>query len=59
MVVGDENVGTWRRTVRGRVVQVEVALPPGRSAAEREAVAAAAEELAAFLDRRLDLTITA
>jgi Winged helix DNA-binding domain len=59
VVVGDENVGTWRRTVRGRVVQVEVALPPGRPPAEREAVATAAEELAVFLGRRLDLTITA
>ncbi len=59
VVVGEENIGTWRRTVRGRVVQVEVALPAGRPAAERAAVATAAEELAAFLDRRLDLTITA
>ena len=59
VVLGDENVGTWRRTVRGRTVQIEVALAPGRSPAEREAVASAAEELAAFLDRRLDLTITA
>ena len=29
VVLGDENVGTWRRTVRGRTVQVEVALAPG------------------------------
>lgn len=59
VVLGDENVGTWRRTVRGRTVEVEVALAPGRTPADRNAVAAAAGALAAFLDRRLDLTITA
>ena len=59
VVLGDENVGTWRRTVRGRAAQVEVALAPGCSPADRDAVAAAAEALAAFLGRRLDLTITA
>jgi hypothetical protein len=58
VVLGDENVGTWRRTIRGRVVAVEVALPPGRPPADHEAVAAAAEALAAFLGRQLDLTIT-
>ncbi len=58
VVLGDENVGTWRRTVRGRAVVVEVALPPGRTAAEHGSVAAAAEALAAFLGRELDLTIT-
>jgi hypothetical protein len=58
VVLGDENVGTWRRTVRGRTVVVEVALPPGRTPAEHGSVAAAAEALAAFLERELDLTIT-
>lgn len=59
VVLGDENVGTWRRTVRGRTVAVEVALAPDRSADDRAAVRAAAEALAACYDRRLDLTIVA
>ena len=58
VVLGDENVGTWRRTVRGRSVAVDVALPPDRAPAERESVATAAAALAAFLERELDLTIT-
>lgn len=58
VIMGDRNVGTWRRTVRGRMVRVEVVLAPGRPRAEHEAVAAAAEALATFLGRRLDLTIT-
>lgn len=58
VVRADENAGTWRRTVRGRTVAVEVALALGH-AAGRPAVTAAAESLAAFLGRRLDLTISA
>ena len=58
VVVGDRNVGLWRRTVRGSTVVVEVRLAPGLSAAQHEAVCTAAAELAEFLDRRLDLTIT-
>jgi Winged helix DNA-binding domain len=58
VVLGDENVGTWRRTVKGRTVQVELALAPGLAPATHEAVAVAAEALAAFLGRKLDLAIT-
>ena len=57
VVLGDENVGTWRRTVKGRGVRVEVALAPGLTAADHEAVAAAAASLAGFLGRELDLSI--
>lgn len=57
VVVHDENVGTWRRTVRGETVTVEVALAPHRSAEHEASVRAAAEGLAAFYDRKLDLTI--
>jgi hypothetical protein len=60
VVLGDENVGTWRRTLRGRTVEVEVVLASSRAApADRNAVTAAAEALAAFLGRTLALTITA
>ncbi|GAA3553944.1 winged helix DNA-binding domain-containing protein [Microlunatus spumicola] len=52
---GDANVGTWRREVRGRAVEVALALAPGvpddvRALAHGEAV-----RLARFLDRDLDL----
>jgi winged helix DNA-binding protein len=57
VVLGDANVGTWRRTIKGRSVRVEVALAPRIGAADREAVAAAAGRLAAFLGRELDLSI--
>jgi DNA glycosylase AlkZ-like len=57
VVVGDRNVGLWRRTVHGRSVVVEVTLPPGLSPVQHDAVRIAATELAEFLDRRLDLTI--
>jgi hypothetical protein len=58
VVVANRNVGLWRRTMQCAAVVVEVALAPGLSPAQHEAVRTAAAELAAFLDRRLDLTIT-
>jgi hypothetical protein len=57
VIVDDRNVGLWRRTVRGDTVVVEVRLAPGLSSAQLAAVRQAAEELARFLDRRLELTI--
>jgi hypothetical protein len=58
VVVRDRNVGLWRRTVRAGTVVVDVALAPGLSSADHEAVRLAAGDLARFLDRRLELTIT-
>jgi hypothetical protein len=58
VVVGDRNVGLWRRTVQGGRVLVEVAVAPGLSPEQHEAVRAAAADLAEFLDRQLELTIT-
>jgi len=58
VVLSDENVGTWRRTIKGRSVGVEVALAPGLTTAEHEAVVEAATALAEFLGKELDLTIT-
>jgi winged helix DNA-binding protein len=57
VVLGDANVGTWRRTLKGRSVRVEVALTPGLVPAEHEAVAESAGDLATFLDRKLDVAI--
>jgi hypothetical protein len=58
VVLDDRNVGTWRRTVKGRAVRVEVSLARGLGPAAHEAVADAAAALAAFLDRRLELSVT-
>ena len=58
VVVRDRNVGLWRRTARGGTVVVDVALAPGLWSAEHEAVRIAAKDLARFLERRLELTIT-
>ena len=58
VVLGDRNAGLWRRTVQGDTVMVEVALAPGLSPGEHEAVSTAAAELAEFLDRKLELAIT-
>ena len=57
VVVGEANIGTWRRELRGKNVIVDVAVARGRSARELRLVTAAAEELAAFLGRQLELTI--
>jgi hypothetical protein len=57
VILDETNVGLWRRTVRGPTVAVEIDLAPGVSATAREAAAAAAEQLAAFLGLRLELTV--
>ena len=48
------NVGTWRRTVRGRTVLVETRLAAQVSASGRTAVAEAVAALASFLGKRLE-----
>lgn len=57
VVVGGDDVGTWKRVVSPGGVRVTVALdvPLGRD--ETDAVAAEAERLAAFLERPLDLVV--
>lgn len=57
VVVGEVNIGTWRRELRGKNVIVEVAVARGRSARDLRLVTEAAEELAAFLGRQLELAI--
>jgi hypothetical protein len=56
VVVAEVNVGTWRRTVRGRKVMLEVALAEGSRSAYPE-VAAAASEFARFLNKELELSV--
>ena len=54
VIVDTVNVGIWRRTVRGRKVQVETRLARDVSASGRSAVAEAVEALAAFLGKQLE-----
>lgn len=55
VVVGDRNVGRWKRAVRRDRVTVDVRLAPSLDSAARDAVEAAAARLAAFLELPLEL----
>ncbi|GAB2577122.1 winged helix DNA-binding domain-containing protein [Microlunatus antarcticus] len=52
---GDANLGTWRREVKGRRVEVTLDLAPGVRDALRQAAEAEASRLAVYLGRDLDL----
>ncbi len=56
VVLDQQNVGVWKRTVKRDVVEVDVRLAPGVDGDGRLAVRAAARRLADFLDRDLELT---
>jgi Winged helix DNA-binding domain len=58
VVIAETNVGTWRRTVRGRKMIMEIALAPGVVASSGALVEAAAGKLATFAAKQLELTIT-
>ena len=55
VLAGTQNVGAWRRTIRGRRVTVETWLAPGLPSATLAAVQAAVQRLAAFLGRELEV----
>lgn len=55
VIVDRTNVGTWRRTVTPRLLVVELALAPRLSPGQREAARKAADRLAGFLGRDLEL----
>ena len=57
VVIAETNVGTWRRTVRGRKMIMEIALAPGVVASSGALVEAAAGKLATFAGKQLELTI--
>jgi hypothetical protein len=57
VVVAETNVGLWRRVIKGQKVIIDVVLSPAMTAKQRMEVEAAATELAAFLSKRLELTI--
>jgi DNA glycosylase AlkZ-like len=57
VIIAETNVGTWRRTVQGRKMIMEIALAPGVVARSRALVEAAASKLATFVGTDLELTI--
>jgi hypothetical protein len=57
VIMAEMNVGTWRRTVKGRKLIVEIALAPGVQRSH-SLVEAAANKLATFMEKELELTIT-
>lgn len=56
VVLHQENVGLWKRTVTGDAVEVEVRLAPSVDDAGRAAVSEAAQRLANFLGKDLRFT---
>ncbi|HEY5820608.1 MAG TPA: winged helix DNA-binding domain-containing protein [Propionibacteriaceae bacterium] len=57
VIVDETNVGTWRRTVQGKQVAIELALAPATTARARRAAELGAERLATFLGRRPALSV--
>ena len=55
VIIDRMDVGTWRRTVKGRRVVVELKLAPGVTDLQRQAAADQAQRLADFLGRELEL----
>jgi hypothetical protein len=53
VIHGGLNLGTWRRTVRGRTVEIETTLAPGAGQRARAAVADEVRRLASFLGKEL------
>jgi Winged helix DNA-binding domain len=58
VIIGEINVGLWRRTLKGRKMIMEITLAPGVLPRSKAILEAAAGELAAFVDKELQLTIT-
>ena len=57
VIIGQANVGTWRRTVRGRSVLIEIRLAPGLGPRAEDQAAEAAAKLSEFLGKRLELIV--
>jgi hypothetical protein len=53
VIIDDRNVGLWRRTVRGRRVELQLELASTCTADDHRAARAAGTELAAFIGREL------
>jgi Winged helix DNA-binding domain len=57
VIIAETNVGTWRRTIKGRKMIMEINLAPGVARRSGELVEAGASKLATFLEKELELTI--
>jgi len=58
VIIAETKVGLWRRTFKGRKVIMEVTLAEGVRARSEPLVEAVAAELATFVGKELELTIT-
>jgi hypothetical protein len=58
VIIAETNVGLWRRAVKRRKMIMEVAFAAGARAGSEPLVEAAAAELATFVGKELELTIT-
>ena len=58
VLISETNVGLWRRTLRGRKMIMEVTVSAGVLPKSRDILEAAAADLATFLGKELELTIT-
>jgi Winged helix DNA-binding domain len=58
VIIAETNVGIWRRIVKGRKMIMEIALAPGVLQRSRSPAEAAANRLAIFMEKELELTIT-
>jgi hypothetical protein len=58
VIIADTNVGLWRRTFKGSKMILEITLAPGVVARSRSLIKAAAEGLATFGGKELELTIS-
>jgi hypothetical protein len=57
VIIGETNVGTWRRTIKGRKMIMEINLAPGVAQRSGALVEADASKLATFLGKELELAI--
>lgn len=58
VIIAETNVGIWRRIVKGRKMIMELTLAPGGLQRSRSLAEAAANKLATFMEKELELTIT-
>lgn len=58
VIIAETNVGLWRRTLHGRKMIMEITVSAGVLPKSRDILEAAAADLAAFVGKELELTIT-
>jgi winged helix DNA-binding protein len=58
VIISETNVGLWRRTLRGRKMIMEITVSAGVLPKSRDILEAAAADLATFVGKELELTIT-